>query len=193
MRLKLKLNAVVFVLAVLGLTVEWGAAQASRYQEHRYYPAVVAPLHQALPDTQLTPGAIDPRVTQANLDSTICRQGGYTRSVRPAESYTEALKRWQIRKYDYTNRRLRNYEEDHLVALEIGGSPTSPSNLWPEPHYTVGGWGSYTKDRLENRMHDLVCSRRVSLAQAQIAMANNWIGAYKRYVGPVPSGRSSRH
>lgn len=35
-----------------------------------------------LPRHDLTPGAIDPRVTQSNIRSTICRRG-YTATVRP--------------------------------------------------------------------------------------------------------------
>lgn len=87
---------------------------------HRHYPDVIAPLSRALPNAQRTPGVIDPRVTQANLDQTICRRGGYMKSVRPAESYTEALKRKQIRQYGYRNHYLHNYEENHLISLELG-------------------------------------------------------------------------
>ena len=146
----------------------------------------------ALPNPSLTPGAIDPRVTQANIDQTICRPGGYTRSVRPPESYTERLKRAQIRQYGYADRRMGDYEEDHLVELAVGGAPSDPRNLWPQPHQAAGGWGSYAKDRLELRLHDLVCARRVSLAAAQSALATNWIAAYKRYVGPAPQNTPMR-
>ena len=60
---------------------------------------------QALPDPARTPGAINPAVTQANIDSTICVRG-WTKTVRPLERYTEALKRRQIREYGYTIRYL---------------------------------------------------------------------------------------
>ncbi len=33
-----------------------------------------------LPDPTCTPGAVDPHVTDATLDSTVCRRGGYTRA-----------------------------------------------------------------------------------------------------------------
>ena len=82
--------------------------------EGRY--AVVFPLSAALPDPRLTPGALNPRVDQGNLRQTICRRGGYTRSIRPAEDYTERLKRRQIAEYAYTDRRLRDYEEDHYLC-----------------------------------------------------------------------------
>ncbi len=135
----------------------------------------------ALPIPARTPGAIDPRVTQANLSSTICVTG-YTTTVRPSSSYTRALKISQLASgYALGNDRLTShYEEDHLISLELGGSPTSPANLWPEPYLIANG--ARTKDRLENALHRLVCARVVPLSVAQRAIATNWIAAYSRYV-----------
>lgn len=159
--------------------------------EHEGRIGLVFPQADALPNPRLTPGAINPAVTQDNLRETICRPG-YSRSIRPPESYTERLKREQIRQYGYPQQmgkdayRLREYEEDHLISLELGGSPDDPKNLWPQPHHVIGGWGSYAKDRLENRLHSLVCKGKIPLAEAQRAIATNWIEAYKQYVGPTP-------
>ena len=141
----------------------------------------IAIAEPGLPNPLLTPGSIDPRVTQANIRSTICRKGGYTASVRPPVSYTEPLKFSDIKLYGYSDRRASHYELDHLISLELGGNPTDPRNLWPEPHN--GQWNSYLKDKLENRLHDLVCSGQLSLAEAQQAIATDWIAAYKKYVG----------
>lgn len=146
------------------------------------------PVHrrsEALPNPRLTPGATNPAVTQADIHSTICVRG-YTRTIRPPERYTERLKRRQIRAYGYRDREIWHYEEDHLISLELGGSPTSPHNLWPEPHKVEGGWGSYTKDRLENRLNHMVCRGAISLAQAQRMIATNWVAAYKRLIAPRP-------
>lgn len=163
-----------------------GIAEASG----RY--SVVFGLDQALPNRRLTPGALNSAVDQANIDETICARG-YSKSIRPPEEYTERLKHRGIQQYRYSDRRVRDYEEDHLVSLELGGSPTSPRNLWPEPHHVIGGWGSYAKDQLENKLHTLVCRRRVPLAQAQRDIASDWIAAYKRYIAPNPaSGRRHR-
>lgn len=143
-----------------------------------------------LPNPSLTPGALNNAVTPNDLYSTVCRRG-WTRTIRPPEDYTERLKREQIRQYGYVDRRLGAYEEDHLVSLELGGSPTSPENLWPEPHQAEGGWGSYAKDRLENRLNHLVCDHQISLSAAQTMIATNWIAAYQRYIGPTPDNRPS--
>ena len=83
--------------------------------------------HGGLPDPRCTPGAVRAGVTL----TTICRYG-YSRSVRPPESYTEVLKLRQMSAYGFAGS-PREYEEDHLVALSIGGSPSDPANLWPEP------------------------------------------------------------
>jgi hypothetical protein len=139
----------------------------------------------ALPDPHRTPGAINPAVTQANIDSTIFLRG-WTRTVRPPEAYTEELKRRQIREYGYTDHHLSDFEEDHLIPLEIGGSPDNPRNLWPEPHVAPGGLGSRRKDYLENLLRRLVCERRVPLAEAQQAIARNWIAAYRKYAAGTP-------
>jgi hypothetical protein len=143
-----------------------------------------AAAQQVLPDPVLTPGAVDPRVTQANIDRTICVPG-WGRSVRPPERYTETLKRKQIEEYGYTNHYLSSYEEDHLIPLELGGALGDPRNLWPEPHIAPGGWGSRRTDYLENLLHRLVCEGRVPLAEAQRAIARNRYHAEKNPLTPA--------
>ena len=136
----------------------------------------------SLPDPTLTPGAINPAVTQANIQATICVRG-WTRTVRPPEGFTYRLKRRQIREYGYRDRRLRRYEEDHLIPLDLGGSPTDPRNLWPEPRHPRDGWTAEQKDDLERVLVRLVCAGRISLDQARTAIARDWHSAYRRYVG----------
>jgi len=139
----------------------------------------------ALPDRARTPGAINPAVTPATIADTICVRG-WTQQVRPPVSYTEPLKKAQIRAFGYADRRPWKYEEDHLIPLDLGGSPSSPLNLWPEPHLGPDQWGAFAKDRLEAVMVRLVCRHRVGLRRAQSIMARNWIEGYRRYIGPTP-------
>lgn len=136
---------------------------------------------QAEPQPDRTPGAINPAVMQANIHSTICVPG-WTRTVRPPESYTEKLKRNQIEEFGYVDGRLSDYEEDHLIPLELGGAPTDPRNLWPEPRRPFGAMGSADKDRLENELHWLVCHGRLPLATAQRAIETDWEAAYSQYL-----------
>jgi hypothetical protein len=132
-----------------------------------------------LPDSLLTPGAINPNVTQENIQSTICVKG-YTKTIRPPAHFTNKLKKRQLREYGYADRNPKHYEEDHLVALSIGGAPDDPRNLWPEPRNSR--WGAKQKDRLELVIYKMVCAREVSLLEAQQAMRLNWIEAWKKYV-----------
>ena len=73
-----------------------------------------------------------------------------------------------------------DYEEDHLISLELGGSPTSPLNLWPEPYSSPDG--ARVKDQLENKLRALVCAGTIQLATAQSAIATNWWIAYETYI-----------
>ena len=108
----------------------------------------------------VTPGVVNPDVTQSNLSATVCRRG-WTRTVRPPTSYTNALKLSQLRA-----RTLRGppsaYQEDHLISLELGGHPTDPRNLWPEPYPRAA-----VVDRMENELNAKLCSGRLTLAEAQ--------------------------
>jgi hypothetical protein len=132
------------------------------------------------PDTSRTPGAMNPSVTQTNIYETICVRG-WTRTVRPPEDYTYRLKREQLREWGYADQATRDYEEDHLIPLELGGSPTSPQNLWPEPW--DGPWNARVKDRLENYLHKQVCAGRMPIEEAQREIATDWIAAYTKYWG----------
>jgi hypothetical protein len=136
----------------------------------------------ALPDPRMTPGAINPAVTQSNIATTICACG-WTRTMRPPSSAMAAAKRRQIALYGYEDADPGSYEFDHLVPLELGGAAADPRNLWPQAHVTEGGWDSHRKDRLENRLHALVCTGSVPLTEAQTAIATDWIAAFKHYVG----------
>lgn len=71
------------------------------------------------PDPHLTPGATDPSVTQANVAATICRPGGYTKSVRHTSA---ALKAHIYAEYGIASHPKGAYEIDHLISLELGGS-----------------------------------------------------------------------
>jgi len=121
-----------------------------------------------LPNRRLTPG-VALRVGGAQ----ICR-AGYASSVRnvPASEKEAVYRRYRVAHVPYA------HEVDHLVSLELGGS-NDIRNLWPEPY--VGRWGARTKDVLENRLHDLVCSGRLRLRFAQRIEARNWVAAYRRY------------
>src|SRR5512140_890205 len=140
-------------LALLALAATIVVTAVPRCSAHGSRSAVLA-------DWRLTPGVLNPAVTQATIRSTICVRG-WTRTVRPPVSYTNDLKRKGLREYG-----LRGppsaYQEDHLISLELGGDPTDPRNLWPEPYPRAT-----TVDQTENELNAAVCSGRLTLAEAQ--------------------------
>jgi hypothetical protein len=111
-------------------------------------------------DPVRTPGVVNPDVTQANIRATICRRG-WTRTIRPTVSYTDELKRRQMREYGETGS-VAGYQEDHLISLELGGHPTDPRNLWPEPYPRAR-----EVDGIENQLNAEVCDGSLALADAQ--------------------------
>jgi hypothetical protein len=135
----------------------------------------------ALPDPGCTPGAVNTEVTQGNIGTTICSHG-YTASVRPPESMTEAAKYQSMAAY-HSPGPVAHYEYDHLVPLELGGS-SDVRNLWPELNSgspsqfdSTDDFGVNAKDGVEDRLNAAVCSGEVALAAAQEAIAVNWTTA----------------
>jgi hypothetical protein len=182
-------------------------------QPHRIGPADI------YPDAVRTPGAANPEVTQRNIQDNICKTHWSTKLIRPPSEYTSKLKRKQLREYGDTVHQARAelinpntgrvnttrcvphsdnmacYEEDHLIPLEIGGDPTDPRNLWPEPYNTqVGGtvMGARQKDIVEAFVHDEICfdipnskqnsyippTTSITLKRGQDILAGDWYACY---------------
>jgi len=146
-----------------------------------------------MPDPAKTPGD--------TLDVTkndICVPG-YSKRVRDVP---ESVKRQAYAAYGITSHQPHEYEVDHLISLELGGS-NSIKNLWPQSYVTTP-FNATVKDKLENKLHALVCSGAIDLKTAQRAIATNWIEAYRKYIGtdipplsgesitPAPSGRAGQ-
>jgi hypothetical protein len=126
-----------------------------------------------VPDPTLTPGSV--RTTDVNE---ICAQG------------TTRLRFWTrerddriMTEYGLPPGPHPNFEIDHLVALGIGGSDDD-KNLWPEPRRSIEKfWPAEKKDKLEYRLRDLVCNGALDVHAAQQAIRDDWIAAYRKYVG----------
>jgi hypothetical protein len=116
--------------------------------------------HGVLASPALTPGALNPAVTQETIRATICRHG-WTATVRPPTSYTSALKVQQMAEYGEAGS-PGSYQEDHLISLELGGDPTDTRNLWPEPYPRAS-----EVDQIENELNAQVCAGRLSLDDAR--------------------------
>jgi len=125
--------------------------------------------HLPLQDQACTPGAVFAKATKVQ----ICVPG-YSRGVRHVSSST---KRRVYAEYGIASRKPFEYEVDHLVSLELGGS-NSIANLWPEPASPTPGF--HQKDTVENYLHDQVCSGKMPLTKAQDLIAHNWIAVYRQ-------------
>ena len=118
------------------------------------------------PDPACTPGVTDPRVTQANITSTICVPG-YTTKVRPPVDYTNGLRPRLADEYGEPHN--TKGEIDHFIPLELGGAPSDIRNLWIQP-----GSIPNPKDKVEDRLKREVCANEITLAAAQAAIVRDW-------------------
>jgi hypothetical protein len=126
-----------------------------------------------IPDPSITPGALNPAVTQATINKTIC-VAGYSAKIRPPASWTNALKKKQMVQYGFASSwKMSDVEEDHAIAISLGGAPKDARNLWPQPWY--GSHGAKKKDVLENYLHRQVCAHRMTLKAAQGAIMPDWV------------------
>ena len=80
-------------------------------------------------------------------------------------------------------------EIDHIVSLELGGS-NDIANLYPEKANAHPGY--HVKDKLENKLHDLVCDRTMTLRSVQRQITANWQVLYKKvYAAPRKDERGA--
>ena len=160
------------LFGVLGLVMAFAASGLAQR----------SPSPPLLPDVRKTPGD--------TLDVTrddIC-VAGYTKTVRNVPT---AVKDAVYASYTITSHAPGEYELDHLISLELGGS-NSVRNLWPQSYKTLP-WNAHVKDKLENRLHADVCSGKIELRAAQQDIARDWIACYKRTFGrDAPLTKSER-
>jgi hypothetical protein len=134
----------------------------------------------ANPDRRCSPGAYYSKLTK----SVICSPSFHTDDVRyvPDSEKHEVEVEYGLapRPYDGT------LEIDHIVSLELGGS-NDIANLFPEEATLLSGApGYHVKDKLENKVHDMVCAGQITLRRAQRQIAANWQTLYKKAFGVAP-------
>jgi hypothetical protein len=145
-------------------------------------------IQYGLPDPVRTPGALNPKVNQDNIKTTICKPG-WTKTMRPAGAYFRELKIHHLDEYGFTDKVLGHFEEDHLISLQLGGHPRDPKNLWPQPF--GGRWGARIKDVVEGELKRRVCKGEMTLPDAQEMIAGDWRVAYCLYVSKPKLGLCS--
>ena len=130
-------------------------------------PTVQCQAQGAFPDPSCTPGAIFTGVTATE----ICTPG-YAGSVRNVPT---SVKNQIYANYGIASHTPGQYEIDHYIPLELGGS-NDVTNLWPEPASPQPGF--HEKDKVENYLHDQVCSGAMDLSTAENEISTNWVAVY---------------
>jgi hypothetical protein len=129
------------------------------------------------PDRRCSPGGYCSALTRR----VICTAGFRTGSIR---SVSQDRKFAVERAYEMAARLYGStIEIDHIIPLELGGS-NATSNLFPESGTATASY--HVKDRLENRLHDMVCAGQIALRAAQTSIATDWRSLYRRIFGTAP-------
>jgi hypothetical protein len=176
----------VAVAAFLCLPVAGGFASSSETKKDPGTPVLIKPRTQTtgctlspLPDRQCSPGAYAKKLTQELVCSSAFRTGDYRDVPQSLKHAVEIEYGMKPKKYGPT------LEIDHIISLQLGGS-NDIANLFPEKRDVSPGYK--IKDKLENRLHDIVCTEHtMTLRQVQKAIANNWETLYTKVYGEAPN------
>jgi len=145
---------------------------------HNIDPNAKCKWNGPLPDQKCSPGEAFPLQTiqvngiaQADPPSVIvgdiCEKG-YSKNIR---SVSEKTKKLVYAEYGVLSRSTGEYEVDHIIPLELGGT-NDIENLYPQPAEPRPGF--HEKDVVENCLHRLVCKGTMKLVDAQQLIAQNW-------------------
>lgn len=148
------------------------------------------------PDHSITSGMADPKVTQRNMQKTIC-VSGYTKDKRKHQ--TSKVKKAVLAKYDVPWSDRADFEDDHLIALTDGGcdccdkegrvnDTDCSGNRWPDfycDQEKAGKtcFGAREKDVVEANLNRRVCKGKIKLHEAQDILRNDWFAEYVKIKG----------
>ena len=128
-------------------------------------------------DRRCSPGAYYSKLTKVVICSASFRTSSI-RNVPQSEKYEAEAEYGMVQKL-YG----RTLEIDHIISLELGGS-NDIANLYPERASPAPGY--HVKDKLENKLHGLVCSGSMNLRSAQKQIAANWQKLYRTVYKTAP-------
>jgi hypothetical protein len=128
-----------------------------------------------LPNKKLTSGDVDHERTK----SVLCVPNftaGKDDDGENVRHVPQKIKNIVFQEYGIPKEKRSDYVIDHLVSLSNGGL-NNLYNLWPQPKDE-----GHLKDRLENKLHKMVCKGQISLEEAQNALSDNWEKSYLKYI-----------
>ena len=130
-----------------------------------------AEISASLPNRALTPGM----TRQVELGE-ICSAGDEDLDpMVPAQRKDAVFREYGISP-DHAG---KDFQVDYLISPQLGGTD-DVRNLWPQS-YKETTWNANAKDALERHLNRLVCERKITLQEAQHAIAHDWIAAYQKY------------
>ena len=126
----------------------------------------------SLPNRALTPG-----VTRSVELGAVCsaKEDEDLDPEVPQETQKAVFREYGIS----MERSAKDFQVDYLISPQLGGTD-DVRNLWPQS-YKETRWNAQAKDVLERHLSQMVCEKKITLAQAQHEIASNWIAAYQKY------------
>lgn len=117
-----------------------------------------------LPDPKLTPGKI-------------------ARKDKERSGVTEEMERHVFSRYHIPWRRRAEFKVDHLIPVELGGADVV-DNLWPQSLY-ARPYSVERKELLTRHLLARIAAGKMTLAQAQKEISEDWISCFVDYLGIV--------
>lgn len=117
-----------------------------------------------LPDPKLTPGKI-------------------ARNDKDRNGVTEEMERHVFDRYHIPWRRRPEFKVDHLIPIELGGADAT-DNLWPQS-LSTRPYNARRKELLTKRLLARIALGKMTLAQAQKEISEDWISCFVEYLGIV--------
>lgn len=117
-----------------------------------------------LPNPKLTPGKI-------------------ARNDKDRNGVTEEMERHLFDRYHILWRRRPEFKVDHLIPLELGGADVM-DNLWPQS-LSARPYSVERKELLTRHLLARIAAGKMTLAQAQKEISEDWISCFVEYLGIV--------
>ena len=117
-----------------------------------------------MPDRRLTPGKV-------------------ARRDKDRRGVTEAMERKVFKRYRISWSRRAEFKIDHLIPVELGGADTI-DNLWPQS-LRVRPYGAERKQFLTKHLLAQIAAGKMTLAQAQEEISEDWISCFVDQLGMV--------
>ena len=119
---------------------------------------------EMLPDRKLTPGKV-------------------ARKDKDRNGVTEEMERKMFSRYHIPWRSRPQFKVDHLIPRELGGAD-AVENLWPQSLFAKP-YGVQRKELLTRTLLVLIAEGKMTLAQAQAEISEDWISCFVEHLGMV--------